>query len=68
MNNVLLVNFGLSESKMLGLSKEQAERYNRLLFFPQVEDMLSGDLPVAKVRPPDERFGSKISFWERLSR
>lgn len=53
---------------MLGLSKEQAERYNRLLFFPQVEDMLSGDLPVAKVRPPDERFGSKISFWERLSR
>ena len=59
---------GLSESKMLGLSKEQAERYNRLLFFPQVEDMLSGDLPVAKVRPPDERFGSKISFWERLSR
>lgn len=29
---------GLSESKMLGLSKEQAERYNRLLFFPQVED------------------------------
>ena len=26
--------FGLSESKMLGLSKEQAERYNRLLFFP----------------------------------
>ena len=27
---------GLSESKMLGLSKEQAERYNRLLFFPQV--------------------------------
>ena len=53
---------GLSESKMLGLSKEQAERYNRLLFFPQVEDMLS------KVRPPDERFGSKISFWERLSR
>ena len=37
---------GLSESKMLGLSKEQAERYNRLLFFPQVEDMLSGDLPV----------------------
>lgn len=60
--------FGLSESKMVGLSKEQAERYNRLLFFPQVEDMLSGDLPVAKVRPPDERFGSKISFWERLSR
>ena len=59
---------GLSESKMLGLSKEQAERYNRLLFFPQVEDMLSGDLPVAKVRPLDERFGSKISFWERLSR
>ena len=59
---------GLSESKMLGLSKEQAERYNRLLFFPQVEDMLSGDLPVAKVRPPDERFGNKISFWERLSR
>lgn len=47
---------------MLGLSKEQAERYNRLLFFPQVEDMLSGDLPVAKVRPPDERFGSKISL------
>ena len=59
---------GLSESKMLGLSKEQAERYNRLLFFPQVEDMRFGDLPVAKVRPPDERFGSKISFWERLSR
>ena len=58
----------IRESKMLGLSKEQAERYNRLLFFPQVEDMLSGDLPVAKVRPPDERFGSKISFWERLSR
>ena len=60
--------FGLSESKMLGLSKEQAERYNRLLFFPQVEDMLSGDLPIAKVRPSDERFGSKISFWERMSR
>ena len=33
-----------------------------------VEDMLSGDLPIAKVRPPDERFGSKISFWERMSR
>ena len=30
---------GLRESKMLGLSKEQAERYNRLLFFPQEEDM-----------------------------
>ena len=59
---------GLSESKMLGLSKEQAERYNRLLFFPQVEDMLSGDLPIAKVRPQDERYGNKLSFWERLER
>ena len=53
---------------MLGLSKEQAERYNRLLFFPQVEDMLSGDLPIAKVRPQDERYGNKLSFWERLER
>ena len=55
---------GLSESKMLGLSKEQAE----LAKAPPVCCSSSGDLPVAKVRPPDERFGSKISFWERLSR
>lgn len=60
--------FGLSESKMVGLSKEQADRYSRLLFLPQVEDMRSGDFPAAKIRPQDERFGSKISFWERLSR
>ena len=59
---------GLNGDKIVGLSKEQADRYSRLLFLPQVEDMLSGDLPIAKVRPSDERFGSKISFWERLSR
>ena len=59
---------GLSGDKIVGLSKEQADRYSRLLFLPQVEDMRSGDFPAAKIRPQDERFGSKISFWERLSR
>ena len=59
---------GLSGDKIVGLSKEQADRYSRLLFLPQVEDMRFGDFPAAKVRPQDERFGSKISFWERLSR
>ena len=59
---------GLNGDKIVGLSKEQADRYSRLLFLPQGEDMRSGDFPAAKIRPPDERFGSKISFWERLSR
>ena len=59
---------GLSGDKIVGLSKEQADRYSRLLFLPQVEDMRFGDFPAAKIRPQDERFGSKISFWERLSR
>lgn len=59
---------GLNGDKIVGLSKEQADRYSRLLFLPQVEDMRSGDFPAAKIRPQDERFGSKISFWERLSR
>ena len=59
---------GLNGDKIVGLSKEQADRYSRLLFLPQVEDMRFGDFPAAKIRPQDERFGSKISFWERLSR
>ena len=29
---------------------------------------LSKDLPAAKVRPQDERYGNKLSFWERLER
>ena len=48
--------------------KDQADRYSRLLFLPQVEDMASGELPAAKVRPQDERYGGKLSFWERLER
>lgn len=59
---------GLSESKIIGLSKEQADRYSRLLFLPQCESCLDGDLPTAKVRPQDERYGHKLSFLERLSR
>ena len=43
-------------------------RYSRLLFLPKVEDMASGELPAAKVRPQDERYGNKLSFWERLER
>lgn len=59
---------GLNGDKVVGLSKDQADRYSRLLFLPQVEDMASGELPAAKVRPQDERYGNKLSFWERLER
>lgn len=59
---------GLNGDKITGLSKEQADRYNRLLFLPQVETMQDGELPAAKVRPQDERYGNKLSFWERLER
>lgn len=59
---------GLNGDKVIGLSKDQADRYSRLLFLPQVEDMASGELPAAKVRPQDERYGNKLSFWERLER
>ena len=59
---------GLYGDKVVGLSKDQADRYSRLLFLPQVEDMASGELPAAKVRPQDERYGNKLSFWERLER
>ena len=59
---------GLNEDRIIGLSKEQADRYSRLLFLPQVEDMHDGEFPAAKVRPQDERYGNKLSFWERLSR
>jgi len=31
---------GLNGDKVVGLSKDQADRYSRLLFLPQVEDML----------------------------
>ena len=41
---------GLNGDKVVGLSKDQADRYSRLLFLPQVEDMASGELPAAKVR------------------
>ena len=33
---------GLNGDKVVGLSKDQADRYSRLLFLPQVEDMASG--------------------------
>ena len=46
---------GLNGDKVVGLSKDQADRY-------------SGELPAAKVRPQDERYGNKLSFWERLER
>lgn len=59
---------GLNGDKVIGLSKDQADRYSRLLFLPQVADMASGELPAAKVRPQDERYGNKLSFWERLER
>lgn len=59
---------GLNGDKVIGLSKDQADRYSRLLFLPQVEDMASDELPAAKVRPQDERYGGKLSFWERLER
>lgn len=59
---------GLSESKIIGLSKEQADRYSRLLFLPQCENCWNSDLPTAKVRPQDERYGHKLSFLERLGR
>lgn len=59
---------GLSESKIIGLSKEQADRYSRLLFLPQCENSWDGDLPTAKVRPQDERYGQKLSLLERLGR
>ena len=36
---------GLNGDKVVGLSKDQADRYSRLLFLPQVEDMASGELP-----------------------
>ena len=56
---------GLNGDKVIGLSKDQADRYSRL---PQVADMASDELPAAKVRPQDERYGGKLSFWERLER
>ena len=59
---------GLNGDKVIGLSKDQADRYSRLLFLPQVADMVSDELPAAKVRPQDERYGNKLSFWERLER
>ena len=59
---------GLNGDKVVGLSKDQADRYSRLLFLPQVETMQDNELPAAKVRPQDERYGSKLSFWERLER
>lgn len=59
---------GLNGDKVIGLSKDQADRYSRLLFLPQVADMASDELPAAKVRPQDERYGGKLSFWERLER
>jgi len=59
---------GLNGDKVIGLSKDQADRYSRLLFLPQVADMASDELPAAKVRPQDERYGNKLSFWERLER
>lgn len=59
---------GLNGNKVVGLSKDQADRYSRLLFLPQVEDMTSNEFPVAKVRPQDERYGNKLSFWERVER
>ena len=58
----------LNGDKVIGLSKDQADRYSRLLFLPQVADMASDELPAAKVRPQDERYGGKLSFWERLER
>ena len=45
---------GLNSGRIVGLSREQAERYSRQLFLPQTEHW-TGDLPVAKVRPEDER-------------
>ena len=42
---------GLNGDKVIGLSKDQADRYSRLLFLPQVADMASDELPAAKVRP-----------------
>ena len=59
---------GLNGDKVVGLSKDQADRYSRLLFLPQVETMQGGELPAAKIRPQDERYGNKLSFWERLER
>ena len=64
----LKYNRQVNGDKVVGLSKDQADRYSRLLFLPQVEDMASGELPAAKVRPQDERYGNKLSFWERLER
>lgn len=49
---------GLNGDKVIGLSKDQADRYSRLLFLPQVADMASDELPAAKVRPQDERYGT----------
>ncbi|MBQ8612037.1 MAG: hypothetical protein IJ412_10090 [Oscillospiraceae bacterium] len=56
---------GMNGDKLIGLSKEQADRYCRLYFQPQSLEMKDGDFPVAKVRPKDERFGERPKFWER---
>ena len=61
-------NFTLWREGLQLTKKLNTVRSAKDLFFPQVEDMLSGDLPVAKVRPQDERYGNKLSFWERLER
>ena len=58
---------GLNGGRIVGLSREQAERYSRQLFLPQTEHW-TGDLPAAKVRPEDERYGRKLNFWERIAR
>lgn len=55
---------GVSGEKAVGLSKEQADRYSRKYFLPE-SLMEDGEIPVAKVKPADERFGRKMHFWER---
>ena len=39
---------GLNGDKVIGLSKDQADRYSRLLFLPQVADMLQNTCRRAK--------------------
>lgn len=67
-SDIGLSDMEVSLVNVMAHEKIMEQAYSRLLFLPQVEDMASGELPAAKVRPQDERYGNKLSFWERLER
>ena len=57
---------GLNGDKVVGLSKDQADRYSRLLFLPQGVHIANGEKPAPKIRPPVSSHRNKQNFWVRL--